>query len=265
MSGERDVALLDQPEGDLTRFDEALGNIRKLKERWHDRLTVERLAFPEDYLKGRVEFLFDFDISDLIRAFNYSGDVRPIFIRLKVCSPERDVFTVNRDIHASDAEKRHRWDEQFVFVHNVKIMQFADRVLPATVGFQLFDQTQRFGSGPLHLSMTPVPLGVRIAVAGFYEFLPIYSGWKIDVLRVPGSERAGCKDDSYIIKSRPDIMNGISQGSCKLNGHSIYGGECNFQLPRFRFADGAIIYTSAGQLFGRVCKLNKVSLGPFDL
>lgn len=52
-----------------------------------------------------------------------SGEAAAAVLRLKIQSPERDHLLAERDLHAIDVGKERRWDQQFVFVENVEIVE----------------------------------------------------------------------------------------------------------------------------------------------
>src|SRR6476469_1482223 len=134
-------------EGRLTPLDEALRQIRKLKERWHDSLSVESLRLAEYYCEGRIEIIVELDVL-IIRSggdINFGRERPAVRLRLKVEAPERQNFVANRDIHPSEVNARNRWNKQFVFVHDVKLVESAQGPLTAIVGFQLLNQAKRVG------------------------------------------------------------------------------------------------------------------------
>jgi hypothetical protein len=169
----------------FTRLDKALGNIAKIKKRWNDRLAPERFSF-ENYLEGSFELVATFELFKINSKsvhVNSRHEVRPIRIRLKICSPKRDQFIAEHELQFINMEKRQRWNDQFVLIENVKIMESPNGVLPSVVGFQLLDNPECFGTGPLHCSST-----------GTYEFLPILTSRKIEVLTLGISAPEGGGD-----------------------------------------------------------------------
>ena len=71
----------------LTRLNEALRDVRKIGERWNDRLTLEGMALAKDYREGRVELLATLKLSRINSlAIDGRNEVRPVYIRLKICS-----------------------------------------------------------------------------------------------------------------------------------------------------------------------------------
>src|SRR4051812_29508518 len=107
-------------EGRLTRLDEGLRQVRKLKERWHDSLSAESLRLAEYYCEGRIEIIIDLDVI-LVRSggdINFGHELPTVRLRLKVEAPERQSFVANRDIHPSEVNARNHWNKQFEFVHD---------------------------------------------------------------------------------------------------------------------------------------------------
>ena len=241
----------------LARCDETLSNIAKLRERWHDSSTLQGLSLVKDYLEGRLEIALGLEVvgGSASRDVDRSDKVRPILIRLKVSSAQREHFIADHCLEFLNSEKRRRWDQQFMFVENVKIVECSDGVLPAIVGFQLIDELTGIRGCPLHF-----------AFSRGYEFLPIFSSREISVLRIAGAERGASKGDSYMIECRSDVMDNIAHDRGELQGHTVGRDVCNSDLPLVWLgADNKVVITSAGNIAGGVCKLAKVSIGPFDL
>src|SRR4051794_20806619 len=95
----------------LTRLDEALRQVRKLKERWHDTLTTESLRLAEHYCEGRVEIVIDLDVPFTPASrgnIDFSHEFPTVSLRLKVEAPERERFVSDRDIYPSDVNQRNR-------------------------------------------------------------------------------------------------------------------------------------------------------------
>lgn len=230
--------LLDKPrilrqKASLTRLDKALCDIAKIGERWNDRLTIERLSLAKDYREGRIELIATLELFR-IETVNGSSEICPVRIRLKICSSKREQFIADRELQFIDVEKRKRWHDQYVFIPTVKIVESADGVLPSVVGFQILNDAECLGSGPLHLSLPPFPrLGVAIPITGFYEFLPIFSSREVNVSRVTVAVGRATDNDRYVIKCGPNIMddiadntpNSIGIGFCGINMMSSFPGS----------------------------------------
>lgn len=250
----------------LARLDESLASVRDIRERFHNRLTRKGLSLCENYLEGRLKFGIDYELVEADGLIDGGNEVASVVVRLEISHPQRKLLLANDRHHLFDGHSRDRWNNQFVFVENVEIVKGPQGMFPATVGFQLLNHSECIGRGPLHLSINAPPLGRRVAVAGFYEFAPIYSGREIRVRRLPRADRRGREHDRYMIEDGSKVVDGVANSAEELHRHDALSQEYNLSLPVFEIGpENEIVFASAGEFLGGVCHLKKVSLGPFEL
>jgi len=251
----------------FARLDETLARIRNLRERFHNSLSAERLILCEDYLEGRLEIVVELEISAGIdRAIDQCSEIEPVTVRLEISSPKRKSLLANRDTKPINCHLRDRWNDQFVFIQDVEIVEGPQGVLPAVVGLQLFDHSQRIGRGPLHLTLHALSTGLREPISGCYESVPIYARREVSVARISGADGRGGEDDRYVVESRPQIVDNVANDPGKFHRHVAMANEYDLRLPRFLIGPkNEIAALSVGEVAGGVLSLKKVSLGPFEL
>jgi hypothetical protein len=259
--------LIRSEEERLAFLDECLANVRDIGERFNDRLTAKRLALLEDYLEGRLKITLELEPDQagggMVKVGHHPV---PGAIRLEICHPQRKALLANRRFQLMDSDARNGWDDQFVLIEDVELVQGPDGVLPATVGLQFLDHAERVGWSALHLTLHAPPLGGLVAVAGFYERLPIYAGGKVDIRRVADPDGFGAQGNRYIVQRRSDVVDRVANGGSELQGHVAEDTAYDFDFPLIRFwADPDVEIAATGEIDGRALKLRKMSLGPFEL
>ena len=248
------------------RMDETINLIRDIKKRAYNVLTRQRLSLAEDYIKGRLELTIEFQLMQCC-----AGDVvdcdEHIVLRLKVCHPKRLRDAAKPHIKSIYTEARNRWDEQFVLVEDVEIVEGPQGILPAVVGFQILNGTKCVGRGPLHIRWTPsFPSPRRYAVTGFYELLKIFARREISVLVAPGSDRRDCQGNRYVIQCGPQIVNHITNDGRESVGSIMPFKKLALELPRLRIYTGQEFdLLSDGHIANGRLQLREMTFGPFSL
>jgi hypothetical protein len=188
------------------------------------------------------------------RAIHCGDEIRPIVYRLKISSPQRADLVAERETQPFDVHRRKCWDEQFVLIENVEIVEGPKGVLPAVVGLQVPDDLRAVGMGPLHFARQ---LG--------FKRLAIYTSRKIRVLGVSLTDRRRREGDSDVVECGSYAVDCIADYAGELQGHWI-GEVRKLYLPKIRFgSDKELLATPEGEFSGGMFKLNQVTFGPFDL
>jgi len=234
--------------------DDLFNKLGELAERWNNRLRFERLSLVEDYRRGRLKILIDFEIANADVCGHWDSDRNDIALRAyfevrqgNVGFPISGTKTLNR----MDAGER---DDGGMLVDDVQVVQSPDGPIPSRVRFQPLDGGNSLWAGS----------GVLYFVFGRgFETRHIFSGRKVSAFDVAATY--GDKIRCEMVKGASKIMDDIADDAAKARcGRVDHTHNANLVCPLV-FADQKMIrvtFPESGKLSFNLCE---VAIGPFDL
>lgn len=231
----------------------AANGLRKLAERWDNRLSFEWLSFPEKYLEGRLRIALEFEWAGVCG--------KPHYVEYSAFSNAKSAVVHRSAAYCQVYVRKPRGpdggDEQTVLVGDVEVVQPAYIGVPSlAVGPYCIDDDVDDGRlEGLHFS----------ALNGAYKFLGGFGKRKFCVFSgdlFVGNQQVAdhqVERGSQAVDGITDDCGGLARGWCgDPHGEDV--------ISRFRpilDIDGAKVAVDVGRELG--VKLTDVLVGPFDL
>lgn len=167
-----------------------------LRERWNNRIVLERSSLSELYLDGRIEIL-------IYGEWGTGADQVDWFCRISPCAAVSHNRAPNAGVEPGHHGECDRGQDEVVFVVVVEGMEGPKRfVLSVGRTYLVEKKVCRSGEGGLYRLQI-----VNGRTAGGYKVFPFLSHGKVPVgLPLDGFSNAG----SQMIKGSPEIVNGVS-------------------------------------------------------
>jgi len=231
------------------RSDDLKDFSRDAFESGHDLRILNSRSFSEGYVE------LDFSV---LLELRFEGDHLPVdfvFLEENIEAVKRPVFILQ--FQALDSRYRHHWDEEYVFIVDVEIVEGQDIAVPSLVSFHVVDEEIEYGRRGMYASILrknrfePIPALVfpdrKVGLAGHSETV--------------SSDEA----DPHEVESGSKIVGHISDDHRKVTAqHVVVQSVMDVLLPRLR------IDVNAGSVMVRRGKESQVELldvlvGPLDL
>ncbi len=193
---------------------DALDEIDQVLESWNDRLTLESLAIPKDYVENRI---------NIYALWRVSGDKRQdyyaVFQNKFFCGKERNKnfrFHLPRnwgDGNRAGDNERASCDENGMFVIDVNLVKLANGLsLPSRIGLQAANKSLGCGRKSLYFSRS---LG--------FKTLPICRCWEVCIPQraAAGSTGRSGQVGGYQIEGGSQVMSDIADDGRKLSGNLL--------------------------------------------
>jgi hypothetical protein len=177
--------------------------LAELRERWDNRLVLERASLAEIYANGRLEILlygnWNIGRNDVLWAVRVSADTT-IGELVGSDGPGPD-----------DASQSNRWDKQVMFVVIVQDMEGPERVVRSVLRPYVFEKKVfSVGEGLLY----------RVEDGGGFKVFPVFTHREMWLrLRIDSSNDAG----AHVIQCSSQVMDRISNDERKCLGHRFGG------------------------------------------
>ena len=180
--------------GALNILYDARDKLRQTMERWDNRLTLEGLSFPEDYVQLRCSIILKLRLSSKSNCIQYA-------VLSNTQSPHLDdVVILVTYIDACDGSNRVQRDQQPVFVDIVQCVESTQGIIPSFV--RLYDVEKKINevrANNLYYSF----------VNGLFEFLPSFPDREFSFpIRCFTTQNDQIPDD--IIQCRTQVLDGFA-------------------------------------------------------
>jgi len=234
------------------RVNNARNRLRDLMERWNNRPTLKRHVWREEYLRGRMAFVFECEIAFTERERNHA---RPIHETSDV--KLRMFIVLKADIPTF--HKLNKWNDELVLVPAIEVVKCPDGVIPSLVGFYFIHDKLAQGRGSVVTAEVSVLF--QSAIDGRYKFLPLISDWERCVF-VRGSSQAHDHLPNRNVEGTPKIMQGVSQyqGRIVLKRFGVEQ-EAKVVLPTLFLDNHGVVVETVQESV----KVLDVLVGPFNL
>ena len=240
---------------DLRRLNDATDYCNKIIERWNNRITLERVSFVEAYIIGRFSIICD------VRLLDVRNGVNDCRVGLTASLSNEKTKVLENDstcscAHSSNAYIGNNGNQELMFVHNVKIVKTAKRIIPSTV--RLYAIKNEIGDERKHLFYS--------TVEGVFKFLSSIPKGKL----CPSCETT-TKGRNHVanqnVESSPNVMNGIAKNERYLFWKRLVR-QLNFYITPASLGVGLRVDRKG--LASKVVSKNRVEVldvlvGPFNL
>jgi hypothetical protein len=233
----------------FNHVDDAKDKLRKLMDSWNDSLSVKKLSFAEEYIKGRLSVVCYVSLgtkSDKVNASPVANSDRTHEDRVAV-----SVFSSN----VGKLRNRYNWDQKSVFVEIVKFAESPDGEIPGLVRLYIVnDNIRGVRRGLLYRSL----------IDGIYKIVPSFVHGECGPTVVYPGVTNYCSND--MIQRGSEVVNGIADDERNLVRQPPDGSEPENVLSGLRLYIDAETIEVGFQEGGQAgLKLMDVAYGPFDL
>lgn len=246
----------------LKRGDDGLDQIRHVVERFEQRLRLDDPRLAERYVKGELHVLVRFSIGGIDKEYV------ACFQRAKLVSRSNKKWDggkvpigegtlhhlahMRSEVHA--AKSRAHGEQQTVLVHNVKLVDLPEKVIPSLVWFETVDGFDRVLRRSLYLPK----------FLGFVLFLRVEDG-EVDTV----GRLAACSNHDQlvcqVIEGGSQILDRIPDNRGQQGRNILDTDNIVDQLARLGIALGAdYVGVMAEEAGPRSLKVLDVAFGPFD-
>lgn len=234
----------------LDCFDQLRTDIRKIVQRWNNRLIPWKFNFAEEYINSRLYIACDFPckahkIRVVLRNYGDILNAAPILIR---------------DVKHPTAELGKR-NDQPVLIDIVQAVKQQKRTIPSAAiyliqndGTQFFSDLRSKGNANWGFSI----------LHGSFCVEPIRMDWELYSSRIDAGIKAADDGEYGVIKRRPEVMDGISNSEVNVIWDRLRRLKAKFRIPIFEIG-GNFVSFSRGEFSDESLGLSDVFLGPTDL
>lgn len=175
------------------RVNDTLDKLRKLQERWNNRLQLKITPLRERYIEGRLSILCYF------AGPSKPSDVHPATGIYNNCDiAEKIVVAINR-AEAGELGNGDSWDEQLVLVNVVELAESPKRIVPSFVRTYLVkNHRAEIGSGLHYFS----------ELTGLLQSVPRFVFRKVDAVGVQPSPFGNVARD--MVERGMQVVNGVA-------------------------------------------------------
>lgn len=239
--------------------DDPVDKMRRLMEKWENRLTLDNLRLGERYLKGEIQLNVHLcvpgsaaDARDFCAVFRYA-DITGRVTKQVGIGASRLVDRCPADADPEPFQPQARHEQEFVLVENVQLMDRPEVIVPSWVWFGLVDEYYRTRSDSLFSS-------TRVGSVFGKSFIKGVLMAPHDDSSVRLNEPAG-----EVIKGRMQVVYGVPDDAREAGGDLPVTLEPNDMCARLRIYIGHdSIRAGFAEGFDRACHITDVVFGPFD-
>lgn len=233
---------------DFQRFNDAKNKLRQLKERWDNRLRIEKMSLLEEYRKGRLSIVFNLqptaNLDHVVSAgaIGYEGAISDLRALVVFC------------VNAGDGRHAKHGDQEPVFVDVVDFVEGPEGKIPSLVRLYVVENdVADIGSGMLYVSL----------FHGNGKVLPRFMEWKMD----PRGFYSGIPNHltGYMIKCGTEAMNSIAYNKRERDRKRLENLQLEDISARIVVHRNAIEIIHGGKLADAGINLVDVMVGPADL
>lgn len=236
------------------RHDSFADQIRNLRERWDNRLVLERVSLAEMYLNGRLEIVLHGDWSD--RADH-------IYWACRVAAEPAILHNVSAHagIDVADLDNRNGRNDQVVLVNVVEGVELPEALIPSICRPYLFEK-KFFGTGEGLLYRREGRVGFDVFPFGTHG-----KEWTIRRVGVQGTQDSS----SQMIQCSPAIVDRITDDECQRFWDWLFGpvgklvhGRITLNHVTAHLADCDLVQ-AAIQRISHPPQFVNVAVGPLNL
>ena len=227
---------------------DARDDLRKLMQRWDERLTFEGASLWKEYAKGRISVVCYVHTGACGNCLESAASIHS----KRNIGESITVIVMCADTgNLGDADCR---DQQSVFVHDIKLVEGPEGIIPSFIWlYDIDDQIADTLPRDLYFS----------TVDGCYKFLPRVADRKGCVF----GGGSACLEDyvvSHDIKRGPQVMNGVAEDERNVIGQRLRI-QCEHVLPSRVYIDMKFVEISFEERDKGRIQLVDVVVGPFNL
>lgn len=244
----------------LEPLDDSRNKLRKLFERWDNRLSLQGKSVLEQYIGGRLSLVVDVEFRTPSHTDRGPSDRLEATIVFDTHSAinHTEVARFVFDVDSRQNRNMQHWDQQDVFVEDVEVVYSANGLIPSLVRLYGVEYlpAERFGEARLYYS----------TVKSCYELLPAFASpeWEFGV----GHVAASIANDAanHQVERTPEIVNGVANDKGRVIGNGLHNPEVQNIVSGIRiFLDEKFVEVRLGEALKDGVQLKNVLLGPFDL
>lgn len=239
------------------RLDKALQEVRALRQRWDDRLTLKGLSLCKRYQNFGLELLADLEIVT-------SGQRYELCAVVKCAAPVMSSAPVHEDVpfialrlvdcvhQPGNITDIADWHQQAVLIQDVQVVDASQNLIPSTVRLERPDYVEDFGSGAVYMSL----LDGRFKV---FRRLAKREVNGIGLALIQNHEING-----EMVKGGPEVMDGVTDNRGEPIGESFAGVKHDGIAMRITLHDSHV-RLAFNELLEDCVQVRDMAIGPFNL
>lgn len=220
LTGRRlELRVADVP---LQNGERLVHEFRNLRERWDNRLVLERTSLAELYINGRVEVVVHGDWPGASQDYHWA-------CRIRACATVSQDAAPGGDVDVTDIGKGDGWQDQVVLVVVVEGIEGPERFVRSVFRPHLFEK-KVFGVGEGLLYRREIGMG--------YEVFPFGGHWEEGSFAI-GRKPSADDHIGKMVQCGAEIVNGITDDEAERLWDWLFGPIGKLKLGRIKVDDRA--------------------------